>query len=440
MRITENMMANNSIYNLQQIQTNINQLTLSTTSQQNINQPSDNPAATNTLLNINDSLNAITQYQTNITNATTSLNVANNALTGITSSIEQAQTLVASITNGTIDASTQQSDVEQLEELKQQIVNYGNTQSGNTYVFGGTDTSTPPFSTTTNTTPTGAYLAALTTAANAIQTQAAIGVGPNSAAALATAVAALPGVTAADTTAATAISTAATAAMTAATTAVTTPNAANLAAAQTAFNALNTLTNGTTFTTAGAPALLATFETSLNASNTAVNTAVNTVTNAYYGNDNPSNIEVTKNTYQNVNISGDSLLTGTGPNTNYGTTNILQTFDNLIATVQNTPTNPTTAQQAANATAIQNGATALAAGLAQVQNATADVAARLGRLTAMTTMNTNNQTTLQNTVSNIQHVDLNMVGTELSQEQTAYQAALSATAQISKLSLLNYLS
>ncbi len=185
---------------------------------------------------------------------------------------------------------------------------------------------------------------------------------------------------------------------------------------------------------------MATFETSLNVSNTAVNTAVNTVTNAYYGNDNPSNIEVTKNTYQNVNISGDSLLTGTGPNTNYGTTNILQTFDNLIATVQNTPTNPTTAQQAANATAIQNGATALAAGLAQVQNATADVAARLGRLTAMTTMNTNNQTTLQNTVSNIQHVDLNMVGTELSQEQTAYQAALSATAQISKLSLLNYLS
>ena len=131
-------------------------------------------------------------------------------------------------------------------------------------------------------TPAGAYLAADTIAANAIQTQAALYVaaGANSAAALATAVAALPGVTAADTTAATAISTAATAAMTAATTAVTTPNAANLAAAQTAFNALNTLTNGTTFTTAGAPALLATFETSLNASNTAVNTAMTTQSTA----------------------------------------------------------------------------------------------------------------------------------------------------------------
>ena len=310
MRITDNMIANNSIYNLQQFQTNINQLTLLTTSQQNINQPSDNPGATNTLLNINDSLNAITQYQTNITNATTSLNVANNALTGITSSIEQAQELVDSISNGTIDASTQQSDVRQLQALKQQIVDYGNTQSGNTYVFGGTS-STQPFSTANNT---------------------------------------------------------------------------------------------------------------------------------YNGNDNPSKIEVTKNTYQNVNISGDSLLTGTGSNPSYGSTNILSTIDNLVTTLQNAPTDPTTAQQTATATAIQRGATALAAGLSQVQNATYDVTSRLQNLTAMSTMNTNNQTTLQNTVSNIQNVNLDTVGTELSQEQTAYQAALSATAQISKMSLLNYLS
>jgi flagellar hook-associated protein 3 FlgL len=309
MRITDNMTANNSIYNLQKAQTTLNKLTGLATSQQNINQPSDDPAAMNTMLNINDSLNAITQYSTNITNATTSLNVTNNALTGISATIAQAQTLAASIANGANDAQTQLSALNQLNELKQQIVDYGNTQSGNTYVFGG-GSSTPPFS---------------------------------------------------------------------------------------------------------------------------------SASNAYNGNDTQSKVEVTKNTYQNVNITGDSLLTGTGPNTSYGTTNILQTIDNLITAVGVAPTATNPNGIPSNPANIQQAATALAAGAAQVQNATADVAARLSRLTAMTTMNTNNQNTLENTVSNIQNVDLATVGTELSQEQTAYQAALAATAQISKMSLLNYL-
>jgi flagellar hook-associated protein 3 FlgL len=326
MRITPNMTADNSIYNLQKAQTTLNKLTELTTSQQNINQPSDDPAAMNTLLNINDSLNAINQYSTNITNATTSLNVTNTALTGISATIAQAVTLVASITNGANDAPTQQSAINQLVTLKQQIVDYANTQSGNTYVFGGTDSSTPPFTIDSTTTPPS---------------------------------------------------------------------------------------------------------------------------NVYNGNSTQSSVEVTKNMYQAVNITGDRLLGLSGasssgppiPSPSYGSTNILQTFDNLIATVQNeaTETNPTPAQQTATTTAIQQGATALAAGATQVNNATVDVAARLQRLTNMTTMNTNNQTTLENVVGNIQSVDLATVGTELSQQQTAYQAALSATAQIAKMSLLNYL-
>jgi flagellar hook-associated protein 3 FlgL len=303
MSITSNMTANNSIYNLQKVETTLNHLTELSTSEMNVNQPSDDPAATNTMLNINDSLNAITQYSTNITNATTALNVTNTALTGISDIIAQAKTLAASITNGTTDASTRQSDHDQLVTLKQQIVDYANTQSGNTYVFGGADSSTPPFS---------------------------------------------------------------------------------------------------------------------------------SASNAYNGDSTQSKVEVTKNMYQTVNITGDRLLEGTGSNPSYGSTNILQTFDNLIAAVGDSTT-------ASDTAAIQQGATDLAAGATQVNNATSDVAARLTRLTAMTTMNTNNQNTLENTVSNIQTVDLSTVGTELTQQETAYSAALSATATVAKMSLLNYL-
>jgi len=303
MRITSNMTANNAIYNLQKAQTTLNKLTYLSTSEQNINQPSDNPTATSTLLNINDSLNAINQYSTNITNATTILNVTNDALTGISDSIAQAKKLMASMTSGSDDPSTRQSAYDQLAAIKQQIIDYGNTQSGDSYVFGGTDTSTPPFSSTSN---------------------------------------------------------------------------------------------------------------------------------AYSGNSQQSKVEVTTNSYQTVNITGDRLLGGSGSNPSYGTTNILQTLDNLMAAVGDS----TTASNVAN---IQQYTSDLDAGATQVNNAQVDVAARLQRLDTMSTMNTNNKNTLENVIDNIQSVDLTTVGTELNQQQTAYQAALSATAKISQLSLLNYL-
>ncbi|MGD0586040.1 MAG: flagellar hook-associated protein FlgL [Oryzomonas sp.] len=313
MRITSNMTANNAIYNLQKAQTTLNNLTELTTSEQNINQPSDNPAATNTLLNINDSLNAINQYSTNITNATTVLNVTNDALTGISSSIAQAQQVMSTMTSGSTDPSVRQSAYDQLATIKQQIIDYGNTQSGNTYVFGGTDSSTPPFS-------------------------------------------------------------------------------------------------------------------------------VVGATNTYNGNSTQSSVEVTTNSYQVVNITGDRLLGLPGasssgppiPSPSYGSTDILGTLDNLMAAVGNNAT-------PSNVANIQQYSSALDAGATQINNATVDVAARMQRLTTMSTMNTNSQNTLQNVVGNIQSVDLATVGTELSQQQTAYQAALSATAQISKMSLLNYL-
>jgi len=123
---------------------------------------------------------------------------------------------------------------------------------------------------------------AYTTAAATIQPAAdqfAAG-GANDAAAFSAAVAALaaPAATAAEIAAADAISTAATAAKAAADAATATPNAATVTAAQTAFNALNTLTNNSSFTTAAAITLFTPFKTALNTSNATVDAAVSTAT------------------------------------------------------------------------------------------------------------------------------------------------------------------
>lgn len=151
MIINSSMASSNAIYNLQNAQTALNNLTELITSGQNVNQPSDNPGAMNTLLNATDSINSLNQYSTNITQGTTALQTTSDALTGISGVISQAEELADSISTGTSSTTDQQSAIEQLTSIKQQLVGYGNTQSGNTYVFGGTDTSTPPFSTSSNT-------------------------------------------------------------------------------------------------------------------------------------------------------------------------------------------------------------------------------------------------------------------------------------------------
>jgi flagellar hook-associated protein 3 FlgL len=151
MIITSNMTASNAIYNLQNQQTALNNMTELATSGNNVNEPSDNPAAMNTLLNATNSINSLNQYATNTTQGTTVLTTTSNALTGISSIISQAEELASSISSGTTSTTTQTSVVDQLTSLKQQLIDYGNTKSGDTYALGGTDTSTAPFSTSSDT-------------------------------------------------------------------------------------------------------------------------------------------------------------------------------------------------------------------------------------------------------------------------------------------------
>jgi len=300
MRITTNMTANNAIYHLQQNLANLSKLQELSTTQQNINRPSDDPNAAGVLLDIADKLKASDQYNTNISKASTFMQVTSTALTGIAGFITQAKSLVDSISSGTTDQTQRQTVSDQLASLKKQIVDMANTQSADgQYVLGGTASSTPPF---------------------------------------------------------------------------------------------------------------------------------NNANNTYAGDSTQVNIEVTQNSTQTMNLTGDRVLQGVGSNPSYGTTDILGTFDNLIAAVS-----------ANNVTSIQQGTTALEAGAQQITNAQIDLTARMTRLDSMSKMNTNNQTTLQNMASDIQTVDLAKVGVQLSQQQTAYSAALSATAKISQMSLLDYL-
>lgn len=305
MRITSNVTANNSLYNLQQNRSKLDKLQELVSSGNNVNRPSDDPATARHLYDINDKIKAGEQYISNIDKATTWQKFTDVALEGMADTLMIAKDIVATITNGSTDPAIRQNVITQLTALKQQMVDIGNTQLGDQYIFGGANNAATPFS---------------------------------------------------------------------------------------------------------------------------------TVAPYYSGDETALNVEVGSNTTQRMNIAGNQILTGSTllvappEPLPYGSTNILKAFDDLITAVN--------ANDIAN---IQAGAQALEFGSKQITDARSDVASRMIRLESAKKINENNKNTLETLFGNIQSVDYAKLGVELNQQKTAFEAALSTSAKVSQMSLLDYL-
>ena len=158
----------------------------------------------------------------------------------------------------------------------------------------------------------------------------------------------------------------------------------------------------------------------------------NNLNNNYGGDSTQLPIEIAQNTTQNLNVTGDRLLKGTGANPSYGSIDILKTFDDLIAAVGDNVT-------PSNVPAITQASQDFTDGAKQLNIATTDVLSRLTRLDNMNTLNDNNKSTLLSITTGTQTVDYAKLGIELNSQKTAFDASLAATAKLSQLSLLDYL-
>jgi flagellar hook-associated protein 3 FlgL len=108
-----------------------------------INQPSDDPFGTARALDLRASLAQTKQYETNVGEAQSWLNVTDTALGNVSDLVNRARTLVVQAANGTL----QQSDLDNIRTEMQQIVDAvkteGNAQYAGRYVFAGTSGTQP---------------------------------------------------------------------------------------------------------------------------------------------------------------------------------------------------------------------------------------------------------------------------------------------------------
>ncbi|QWV97045.1 flagellar hook-associated protein FlgL [Geomonas nitrogeniifigens] len=147
-------------------------------------------------------------------------------------------------------------------------------------------------------------------------------------------------------------------------------------------------------------------------------------------------VEIAPNSTVGTTVSGADLLlggktpaaVGSGATAGQGPVNILGSIDALILAINNK-----------DSAGILDGVKNVKAGADQITVAQSDVAGRLVRLDNMKSMIANNQNTLKTVFGDIQNVDYAKAGVVLSQQTTAFNAALSATSKLSQLSLLDYM-
>ncbi len=149
MRISSNTIFSNAVANMDQQQVLINQTQQQISSGQRIQTAADDPVGAAQALIVTQTNAMNTQYMANGTAAQGTLSLASSALQSVTGLIQAIQSEVIQAGNGSYSNADRSSIATQLSSQLQQLVGLANsTDSSGNYLFSGFQTSTQPFANT----------------------------------------------------------------------------------------------------------------------------------------------------------------------------------------------------------------------------------------------------------------------------------------------------
>ncbi len=109
--------------------------------------PSDNPLAAAEAVSVQQASDTNVQYAANQSSATSSLQLEDSTLTSISTTIASVQTLLNQAGDPSLTNQERSGIATQLQSAEQQLVSLGNTTTATgSYLFGGFQTNSPPFS------------------------------------------------------------------------------------------------------------------------------------------------------------------------------------------------------------------------------------------------------------------------------------------------------
>jgi flagellar hook-associated protein 3 FlgL len=150
LRVTQNILNQNLLFNLQRTNKTMDQLQEQVSSGRKINKPSDNPVTAVRGMFYRSSLNEIDQYKRNADDGLSWMTSTDEALDEVTSVLQRVRELTIQGKNGTNSETDRNAIAEEISQLKEHLGEISNSQIAGKYIFAGTDVKTPPYSSATN--------------------------------------------------------------------------------------------------------------------------------------------------------------------------------------------------------------------------------------------------------------------------------------------------
>ena len=148
MRITNNMMFDSSIRNLNNNLQRLSDAQTKYSTQSKIQVPSDDPVIATRAIKYRDYVADVEQYQKNTSDATSWMQVTDDALQGVADYMTRLKELVVNGANDTNSTAGKAAIADEIKEIKKGLIDTMNTSYAGRYVFAGYNTDKAPYSTT----------------------------------------------------------------------------------------------------------------------------------------------------------------------------------------------------------------------------------------------------------------------------------------------------
>ena len=148
MRITNSMMTQGVIRNINANMNRLNEAQEETSTGVKIQEASDDPVAATKTLQYRSVIAKIEQYQSNATDATSWMEVTEDTLESLTDAVQQVRDLTSQASSDILDDTELAAISAEVSELKNTILELLNTQYAGRYIFGGYATDEAPYTET----------------------------------------------------------------------------------------------------------------------------------------------------------------------------------------------------------------------------------------------------------------------------------------------------
>lgn len=145
MRVTNSLIKNTVLRNVQRNLANMNHYQDMLSSGKTVTKPSDDPIKVTRIMGYNSALDQNKQYQQNIQSAVSWLHTSEDAMDGMNSLLQRARELTVAGASETMSPQSRKAVAMEVDELINVLVQLGNSTYEGRNVFSGFKTSTTPF-------------------------------------------------------------------------------------------------------------------------------------------------------------------------------------------------------------------------------------------------------------------------------------------------------